>query len=414
MRNTLLRMERLRHGWTQQQLADFAGISLSTVERAESGGFLRADSIQRLCDCLSKSSEELGLLRVKEEEIKIPRTSIEPEVLSPTRFLSLNTEDLIKRYEGEKNHLLELKTKQAQWTLPEVVIFDNTKIRLPMSAILVQENKSRPEYIIPDTLSGKSKDVLKDLEHHFYDSTTIRLTGIQNNNNTLMLTVAKAHYLQYIGTNYAMDALLSKKGWTRSLRDTVHPTNRLCKLEESLLANHIGVNTLVFTADNYLVLPIRSKANLATWPETLSPSISGATCYDDDMYHKKEGPVASWIREGREELGLDYSDFIEGNDVFLGITRDLLLGGKPGMFFITQVGVTKEKIEQKFKKARDKWENTELQWLEFINPLRPPTTEQERTIFTREFSTLLSLYPGQLSRPVQVAFALWFKYMINS
>ena len=35
MRNALLRTERLRRGWTQQQLADFAGISLSTVERAE-------------------------------------------------------------------------------------------------------------------------------------------------------------------------------------------------------------------------------------------------------------------------------------------------------------------------------------------------------------------------------------------
>src|SRR3989440_2748935 len=66
MRNTLLRTERLRRGWTQQQLADFAGISLSTVERAEKGESIRVDCIQRLSECLSKRSEELGLLKIEE------------------------------------------------------------------------------------------------------------------------------------------------------------------------------------------------------------------------------------------------------------------------------------------------------------------------------------------------------------
>lgn len=63
MRNTLLRTERLRRGWSQQQLADFALVSLSTVERAERGEPIRVDSVQRLCECLSRTSEELGLLK---------------------------------------------------------------------------------------------------------------------------------------------------------------------------------------------------------------------------------------------------------------------------------------------------------------------------------------------------------------
>src|SRR6266568_4198819 len=69
MRNALLRTERLRRGWTQQQLADFAGISLSTVERAEKGESIRVDCIQRLCECLSKRSEELGLLKLEEKMV---------------------------------------------------------------------------------------------------------------------------------------------------------------------------------------------------------------------------------------------------------------------------------------------------------------------------------------------------------
>src|SRR5579864_906477 len=65
MPNLLLRTERLRRGWTQRQLADFAAISLSTVERAERGEAIRVDCIQRLCECLSKTSEELGLLKIE-------------------------------------------------------------------------------------------------------------------------------------------------------------------------------------------------------------------------------------------------------------------------------------------------------------------------------------------------------------
>ncbi|GHO78431.1 hypothetical protein KSD_62020 [Ktedonobacter sp. SOSP1-85] len=63
MKNTLLRLERMRKSWTQQQLADFAEVSLSTIERAERGEPIRVDSIQRICSCLNKSPEELGLLK---------------------------------------------------------------------------------------------------------------------------------------------------------------------------------------------------------------------------------------------------------------------------------------------------------------------------------------------------------------
>ncbi|MDQ0418001.1 transcriptional regulator with XRE-family HTH domain [Croceifilum oryzae] len=62
MKNTLLRTARRMKGWTQQQLADFAEVSLSTVERAERGESIRIDSIQRVCQCLQKAPEQLGLL----------------------------------------------------------------------------------------------------------------------------------------------------------------------------------------------------------------------------------------------------------------------------------------------------------------------------------------------------------------
>ncbi len=46
---------------TQQQLADFAEVSISTIERAERGGPISIDSIQRLCKYFGKDARELGL-----------------------------------------------------------------------------------------------------------------------------------------------------------------------------------------------------------------------------------------------------------------------------------------------------------------------------------------------------------------
>lgn len=65
MTNMSLRMERLRNGWSQQQLADFALVSLSTVARAERGMPIRVDCIQRLSECLSKSPEQLELVKIR-------------------------------------------------------------------------------------------------------------------------------------------------------------------------------------------------------------------------------------------------------------------------------------------------------------------------------------------------------------
>jgi len=68
MRNMLLRAARQQEGWNQQQLADFAELSLSTIERVERGEPIRVDSIQRLCTCLHKTPEQLGLLNGEHEE----------------------------------------------------------------------------------------------------------------------------------------------------------------------------------------------------------------------------------------------------------------------------------------------------------------------------------------------------------
>jgi transcriptional regulator with XRE-family HTH domain len=53
---------RTQHNLTQQMLADFAQLSKPTIQRAESGLPIRAQSRQMLCDYFGRSAQELGLL----------------------------------------------------------------------------------------------------------------------------------------------------------------------------------------------------------------------------------------------------------------------------------------------------------------------------------------------------------------
>jgi transcriptional regulator with XRE-family HTH domain len=69
-----LRKARRSRGWKQQQLADFALISLSTVERAEAGKPIGLESIRRLSTCLGKSPEQLGLMKGENEASQIEAT----------------------------------------------------------------------------------------------------------------------------------------------------------------------------------------------------------------------------------------------------------------------------------------------------------------------------------------------------
>ena len=50
---------REQHGWTQQQLADAAGLSLRTVQRIEKQGNASTESVLSLCAVLEITIDEL-------------------------------------------------------------------------------------------------------------------------------------------------------------------------------------------------------------------------------------------------------------------------------------------------------------------------------------------------------------------
>lgn len=327
------------------------------------------------------------------------------------KFLTLTTNELLQRYADEKP--LQIITNGFEWTIPHMCIFDNSIQHLSLEVLLQKIDVSKPEYTIPAILETRAKAVLDKIGYDYHNSSTIRLNKIIQSKDNFTIIISNAHYIDYLSTNYVMDVPIVENRGITTLRDIVHPNKKLCQLDTSLLANHIGVGTLVFTSDNYLILPVRASNKVAIGQRKISPSISGTSSYDEDMSHSRIAPIAAWMREGREELGLEDSDYEDGSAVFLGVTREFLRGGKPEFFFATRLSITRAEVAQKFNSATDKWENEELTWFEFPSLTSPFTTDKERLLFLSRFLHLINQYQNQLSYPIQANLALWFKYMVS-
>jgi transcriptional regulator with XRE-family HTH domain len=122
MKNTLLLTARRQKGWSQQQLADFAEISASTVGRAERGEPIRVDNIERLCACLQKTPEQLGLVHTEDEDVN--RRQAIKTIGSAGASVIIASQGI----DGEIDHLLARKlTRLQNWVVDSLE--DGTRLR---------------------------------------------------------------------------------------------------------------------------------------------------------------------------------------------------------------------------------------------------------------------------------------------
>lgn len=132
-------------------------------------------------------------------------------------------------------------------------------------------------------------------------------------------------------------------------------------LEQSDCANQIGVSTLAFTSDHYLILVDQTQQNLQS-AGLVAPSGSGSLDEDDLHDAGCEGSLVDWLtsaskRELLEELGIACADEFtaEVNTLIdavtvrampLGFCVYLFRGGKPEFFFISRLSCSADELDK--------------------------------------------------------------------
>ena len=345
MHNTLLRTERLRHGWTQQQIADFAGISLSTIERAERGGSIRIDCIQRICACLSKTPQDLGLL-------KIDHRTLESNNSMKHQSTSLKN--------AERDGCFSFGKLKTSWITLDG---DGRSVYLPQHI--------RSHYIpvaegLPEKLQERREQIQQEQEHKreqglpfFWNGEIYALDRFvvgreaANENMTLDLWFRPADYYTFLATNMSLkdadlrEAYLADRDWYETVPHFSHS---------------FGVSLAVVTSDGYTLFTQRGK-HVGSRPGTYETSVVEGLSRPIDRGTNGEAPdvYRCACRGLAEELGLLESvDFSVADITFLsfGVDTRYALRGLTG---IVKVKKSVEKVLTIWDNGvRDKFENQKL------------------------------------------------------
>lgn len=184
-----------------------------------------------------------------------------------------------------------------------------------------------------------------------YDGLKTRLVSFQWNEPDLSLIVQPVLFSEALSTNLYVDIHTKNEP---HLRSVFSKEKKLISLDKSDQANHIGLNGMIVSSDNYTVFFKRS-SSVAVNSNRIGPSVSGSMDYYKGVTIKNE-----IFKELREETGLD--GFTEQLHM-CALCRDLVFAGQPSFYFVITSSLTKAEIEEKIKTASDQYEHTSVHFL---------------------------------------------------
>ena len=337
-----------------------------------------------------------------------------PKKLKPEYYFSPNEALLRELYDPFSLNYLYIKLGTNLYHLPVVIEIDNSLSGLSLENIKV--SFSEETFSLDKELEAAATHffssyrwMLRIYRKKYFDGELARLKSILLTSAEVKLFLQPVRYSAVCKTHMCLDAPIGNKDDT--IRYRVHRDNSLQSLEKSRLANALGVNTLLFTADGELIIQKRAR-NVVVASSLLGPPSSGDFEADDFRPIVDNFQTIPFFRESKEELHIHHRDIKKECVKFLGITRELLRGGKPEMFFMALTDLSREKVIKLREDARDKWESSSLIFWPFGGDVfSDKLTDDRKYIFRKTMDDLLNKHRNSMSLPLLSALALWQKKM---
>ena len=334
---------------------------------------------------------------------------------SPPNFVDWQLEDWPQIYINELNSAVQLFYRGKEYLLPQVLILNNIERKLDLSQIGFKlEDKP---FELKDNIRALTEVPFKQLviylrkKRRYSNEQNLRLINILEEKDGAILKVQPVEYKYYVHTNLVLDAKSKEKEQT--LREYLHSDGKLEKLKESLFANHLGINILLFTADGSLIMQERS-GEVAFRTKELCPAASGTVSFTDVPTEITLEKMPK-LREAFGEIGIIKTDIPTNQIFFLGITRELIRGGQPEMFFFGKTNLSEKQIRDKWEDAKDKWESKKLVFFHFGQIAHKDLINvMEKHKFLSKIDEFIDKYINKLSIPLLTSVALWIKYRMEA
>lgn len=343
-----------------------------------------------------------------------------PDWLLSQYYLKWNDIFYISSFYREEN-LIKFPYKQKNYVLPQVIEVENQNLKISLDKIWISPNDKTFE--LSQSIKGRTdisfaryRKYLKWKRKKYHEGRLARLSNIKREHDRILLEMQPVNYETICRTNLCMDAKETKT--TKSLREIVHENGKIESLESSPIGNALGVNFILFTADSKLVAPLRSK-KVVVRSNQLSPSSSGDFEFSDIYGENRNISVIDILRETTEELNITSDHFSLSDITFIGITRELIRGGKPEMFFFARVPLTQNDFIEKHPLAKDSWEfrNKSKGWVfwQFDEKLfLDDITDEGKFNIQTDFERLLNSEGHRISVPLLTALILLMRHKLSN
>lgn len=204
-------------------------------------------------------------------------------------------------------------------------------------------------YVLPNKIAAIYSELVDSLTQGklFRDDLKARLEELEfdEKSGRLKMKFRQTSYGKSLVTNRSME--VRPAGWQKTIRDSLEPGPKLSELKDSRCSNQAGVNCLVITSDDCLVLQ-EATQNKMVGAGQLGHSASGSM----DFKIPHVTPFEVMQAEIFEELSISQEE-ASGLKLF-AVARDLNNGGKPELFFILKPNLTFEEIRKRRPSDPDK------------------------------------------------------------
>jgi hypothetical protein len=329
----------------------------------------------------------------------------EREQRSPQNYTDWKLEDWMNRYSGINASELVFLADDCgnKLYIPQVFTFDNTKKCLGTDSFKIVLRKDM--FSIPISVESLTKDAFNKLDGYLgkrsFEKDNVRLAQCTIKDDRVELVLQPVNYKDYVATNLVLDY---SDGERPSLRDYIHKQNTLEDLSISPLGNNLGINFLIITADNYLIIQKRSQ-DVAFRAAEYCPSSSGTVSLSDVL---GSGTLSQCyiVQESKNELDIPVDSLCDID--LLGITRELIRGGEPELFFLASCKLKFETILTLSQKAKEKYEHSDLIKCYFgISRKEQVINIETYNCFYKSLVSAVQKCGDKSSIPLVTALALW-------
>jgi len=343
---------------------------------------------------------------------------------STQKFVDWEFSDWMTIYHNEllQSEMVDIPIGEKKYILPQTILCDFSEKGISPESVKIRLSEKR--FKVAEKILGVSNAAFQSLKKtptgkKLWNGPHVRLTNVAMGGDECWLEFEHVGYMDYARTNLVMD--YRDKKYRQSLREVIHGDGQLCPLDRSLLANLVGINVLILTADGHMIVAERSK-NVAFRPGEFCPAASGGLT-EQDVKDKHTLSSVEKTVELVEEIGV-HSHQVEIDEIkLLGITRELIRGGTPEMFFVGRSSLSGASIlNDCWPEARENRHYRPEGEVEKVHvcPIGDKYAFGELRDYIEVHEFLLKMeecidsWHGKASIPLLTAVALWIKNRIPS